>query len=135
MTTPERLMLQAKEERRRGEVAAAEANYAKAASLADTRAEPHVRAHALRHVAELAAEQGAGERALTAAEEAIRLYAADPGRYRLNLANARRVRALAYAALGRTHESRDDWRAARELYEELGIEAGVAECDRRLLSG
>jgi tetratricopeptide (TPR) repeat protein len=125
-------MERAKEERRRGNVAAAEASYAEAASLAGDAAQPHLRAHALRHVAELAAEQGAGERALGAAQEAVEIYAAHPGAHRLNVANARRVRALAFAALGRAAESADDWRAARALYEELGIEAGVAECDRRL---
>ena len=129
--TPELLMQQAKEERRRGAISAAEATYAEAASAAET---SHLRAHALRHVAELAAEQGAGERALAAAEEAVRIYAADAQTHRLNLANARRVRALAFAALGRTAQSADDWRAARELYDELGIEAGVAECDRGLSS-
>ncbi|HXS48722.1 MAG TPA: hypothetical protein VN713_01205 [Sphingomicrobium sp.] len=134
MTAPELLMQRAKDERRRGQVAAAEASYAEAASLAGTGELAHLRAHALRHVAELAAEQGAGERALKAAEEAVAIYAADRGTHRLNLANARRVRALALAALGRRQESAADWRAARELYEELGIEAGVAECDRRLSS-
>jgi len=132
MSAPEMLMQRAKEERRQGQVAAAEASYAEAASVAGTEALPHLRAHALRHVAELAAEQGAGDRALKAAQEAVEIYAADAGTHRLNLANARRVRALAFAALRRTAESADDWRAARELYEELGIEAGVAECERRL---
>jgi tetratricopeptide (TPR) repeat protein len=131
MTAPEMLMKRAKDERRHGDVAAAEASYAEAASLAGTESS-HLRAHALRHVAELAAEQGAGDRALEAAEEAVAIYVSDPGTHRLNLANALRVRALAFAALGRTEESAQDWRAARELYEALGIEAGVAECDRRL---
>jgi tetratricopeptide (TPR) repeat protein len=131
MSEPELLMQRAKEERRRGDIAAAEASYTEAASLAGT---GHLRAHALRHVAELAAEQGAGERALSAAEEAVAIYGADPATHRLNVANARRVRALALAALGRAEDSADDWRAARALYEELGIEAGVAECDRRLNS-
>ena len=132
MTAPEMLMHRAKDERRAGDVAAAEASYAEAASLAETQELPHLRAHALRHVAELAAEQGAGERALEAAEEAVAIYASDPGTHRLNVANARRVRALAFAALGRNEDSAQDWRAAREIYEALGIGAGVAECDRRL---
>jgi hypothetical protein len=132
MAAPEMLMQRAKDERRHGDLIAAEAHYAEAASLACTEASPLLRAHALRHVAELAAERGAGERALEAAEEAVAIYASDAGTHRLNLANARRVRALALAALGRTEDSAQDWRAARELYEQLGIAAGVAECDRRL---
>jgi tetratricopeptide (TPR) repeat protein len=132
MTAPELLMQRAKDERRAGDTAAAEASYAEAASLAETQELPHLRAHALRHVAELAAEQGAGERALEAAEEALAIYASDAGTHRLNVANARRVRALALAALGRNEDSAEAWRAAREIYEALGIDAGVAECDRRL---
>jgi hypothetical protein len=132
MTALEMLMQRAKDERRAGDVAAAEASYAEAASLAQTQELPHLRAHALRHVAELAVEQGAGQRALDAAEEAVAIYASDPGTHRLNVANAHRGRALAFAALGRDADSAEDWRAARDTYEALGIDAGVAECDRRL---
>lgn len=132
MTGPELLMQRAKQERNDGDVAAAEASYAEAASLAQSEHLPNLRAHALRHVAELAADRGDGDRALGAAEEAVAIYTGDKGAQRLNLANARRVRALAFGSLGREDEAARDWRAARMIYEELGIEAGVAECDRRL---
>jgi tetratricopeptide (TPR) repeat protein len=126
------MMEQAKAERRQGNAAAAEATYSKAAEQARSEGSDRLRAHALRHVAGLAAERGAGEHALEAAEEAVAIYRADAGESPLNLANARRVRALAFASLGRAAESSQDWQGARELYQQLGIAAGVAECDLRL---
>jgi hypothetical protein len=57
---------------------------------------------------------------------------ADAAQSPLDLANAHRVRALAFACLGRNKDAARDWQAARCLYDELGVAAGVAECDRRL---
>jgi hypothetical protein len=124
---------QAKAERRQGDAAAAEASYGKAAELARMEGADRLRAHALRHFAELAAERGAGQPALKAAEQAVAIYLADTGESPLNLANAYRVRALTLSSLGRDTESEQDWRAARDLYQQLGIATGVAECDGRLL--
>jgi tetratricopeptide (TPR) repeat protein len=132
MPSAEAVMSHAKELRRQGDEGAAEASYGEAADLAGSEGQEQLRAHALRHVAELAAQRGAGERALEAAEEALAIYQADPGASPLDIANAHRIRALAFGSLGRAEESAEDWSAARELYEELGIHAGVAECDRRL---
>ena len=91
-----------------------------------------MRAHALRHVAELAADRGDGKSALDAADEALEIYEAEAQARPLDIANAHRVRALALTAAGRTEDSAQSWRTARQSYQDLGIEAGVAECDRRL---
>lgn len=134
MNSAEEIARRAKDQRQKGDSLAAEASYIEAAELARSVGSSEMRAHALRHVAELAAERGDGERALQSAEEALSLYQANPDELPLNIANAHRVRALAFSALGREQDSARDWRAARDLYEELGIVAGVAECDRRLNS-
>jgi len=132
MTPAELTIKRAKEERGRGDVEVAETSYAEASALAASEGLPQLRAHALRHFAELAAERGAGERALEAAEEALSIYRSNPNESPLNVANAHRVRALASSALGRMDDAADDWRSARKLYSKLGVSAGVAECDRRL---
>jgi hypothetical protein len=123
---------QAKAERRRGDAAASEATYGKAAELARKEGANRLCGHALRHFAELAAERGAGRPALEAAEEAIAIYRADATDAPLDLANAHRVRALALEAVDHGEEAAQDWRAARDLYQHLGIAAGIAECDARL---
>lgn len=134
MTDAELAIEHARAARKQGDTAAAETNYLEAAALAGAEGLPDLRAHALRHVAELAAERGAGERALEAAQEALAIYRSTPVGPPLNLANAHRVRALAFASLGRADEAARDWQSARALYEELGIEAAVIECNRRLNS-
>ena len=131
----EAMIARAKERHQQGDNAAAEATYAAAAALAIGEGSARLRAHALRHVAQLAAERGAGERALEAADLALTIYRANPADEALNIANSYRVRALALSVLGRTNDAAHDWHAARKLYEQLGIRAGVAECDRRLGSG
>ena len=132
MTSIESMISLAKEQRNRGDLAAAEAGYAEAAALASSEGSPRLKAHCLRHVAELAAELGDGDRALAAADESLAIYRSDSEEQQLNIANAHRVRALALGVLDRNEDSAQDWRSARGLYKELGIEAGVAECDRRL---
>ena len=131
MQSAEEMIRTAREQRKLGNADAAEASYEVAAALALIEGSAERRAHALRHVAELAAARGQGNVALEAADEAVAIYAsAEPDS--LNLANAHRVRALAFATCGRSEDSQSDWREARKLYEQQGIEAGVAECDRRL---
>jgi hypothetical protein len=132
MSSAELIIARAKEQRQHGDTAAAETSYAEAAALAQSEGLPRLRAHALRHVSELAAARGAGSSALDAAEEALSIYRSNRRELPLNVANAHRVRALAFSSLGRTEESARDWRSARKLYAQLGVSAGVAECDRRL---
>jgi Cdc6-like AAA superfamily ATPase len=132
VTRTESVIRRPKEQRQRGETAAAGASYTEAAALAASEGDVRLQAHALRHVAELAAERGAGVLALDAAQQAVAIYEADAAQSPLDLANAHRVRALAFACLGRNKDAARDWQAARCLYDELGVAAGVAECDRRL---
>jgi tetratricopeptide (TPR) repeat protein len=132
MASIDALLRKAKEARQNGDVRGAEARYVDAATLAGSEGAALMRAHALRHVAELAAARGDAKRALDAADEALKIYGAEAAPRPLDVANAHRVRALALMAAGRTEDSAQSWRTARQSYQDLGIQAGVAECDRRL---
>lgn len=94
--------------------------------------DPLQRAHALRHLGEILAENHRTDEALAAAEEAVALYRDAPPGARLDLANALRVRAIVHEAGARTENATADWREARGLYAALGLAEGVAECDAHL---
>lgn len=90
------------------------------------------RAYALRHSSDRARVAGHPAKALDAAAGAIAVYAGHLDRP-LDLANALRLKALALDELDREAEAVVEWREARRLYLELGIDEGVTECDGRLL--
>jgi len=104
--------------------------YVQAVEIARRSNEHDLLAHALRHVSDLDREAGRAEAALSAAEEAVDLYRAQPEVPRLDLANALRLSALAREALARP--AAEAWREAGDLYVDLDIEAGVAEAERHL---
>jgi hypothetical protein len=118
--------------RSQGDAARSEQLYSHAATLASAEGDDSLRAHALRHVSDLARERGAFSEALDAAEEAQALYRAAPGSRPLDHANALRLTALALDALGDAHAAASQWRQARALYVKEGIHLAVEECDRRL---
>ncbi|MBA3878594.1 MAG: hypothetical protein C0500_02630 [Sphingobium sp.] len=118
--------------RTEGQADRAAAAYREAADLARLGEQPQLRAHALRHLSDLAREAGDIETALASGREALSLYRADPAALPLDVANALRVTALALGLRGQTNEAVPLWREARGLYAGLGIEAGVAECDQHL---
>lgn len=90
--------------------------------------DPHLLAHALRHLGELHLELGHGERALQHLREALDLYRAQPATAPLDLANAVRPLAICLERQGTDDEARILWSEARDLYAGLGIDAGVEEC-------
>jgi tetratricopeptide (TPR) repeat protein len=122
------LISQAKTSQQRGKAAEALAHYHKAAARARQSGDLVQLAYCLRHVSAIALELNDNEAALSAGEEAVAIYrecADDP----LGLANALRVTGLAQAALGQRDEAAACWFEARNLYQQLGIQAGVAEAD------
>ncbi|AQR61944.1 hypothetical protein BZG35_09995 [Brevundimonas sp. LM2] len=88
-------------------------------------------AHDLRHRSDAARLAGRAVEALSLATEAVGIYAGQ-STHRLDLANALRLKALALDDLDQPGEATLDWTEARGLYAELGIAAGVTECDARL---
>lgn len=109
--------------------------YAKAAALSREQGQPLLRAHALRHLSDLDRSVGRAEMALASADQALALYQAQADSDPLDRANALRLAAMALEDLRRPRDAAKRWEAARALYAERGVEAGVAECDDRLSAG
>lgn len=124
--TVEQRIAEARQLRNAGAGGPALAAYQAAAEQAAAEASPGLRAHALRHVADLAREQGAIETALTAAAEAVALTHA-LGAPALDRANALRVHALTLQA-----QAQQLWAQAGALYEQAGVPEGVAEARTHL---
>ena len=89
-------------------------------------------AGSLRHVSELLVELERAAEAAPLIEESLRIVRADPDASQLLLANTVRVAARVQAGLSQLEAARALWSEARALYLACEIEAGVAECDRRL---
>lgn len=124
----------AREAMTEGRAPEARNSYARAAALSRERGAPLLQAHALRHLSDLDREAGHPEQALAHAEQAAALYGSNGHRASLEMANALRLKAQALDCLRRADASREAWTAARDLYAEAGVAAGVAECEARLAS-
>jgi hypothetical protein len=107
-------------------------SYARAAALSRESGAPLLQAHALRHLSDLDREADHLEQALAHAEQAAALYSANGQGASVDRANALRLKALALDGLRKTEQARAAWTAARDLYADAGVPAGVAECERRL---
>ena len=119
-------------ERDQGQVDLAIAHYEEALALELTLGDYQCIAHTARHLGDMHVHQKRPKDAEPFFEEAMTLYRGDPETEPLNLANALRGYALLKQALGDVEATRASFKEARELYAELGIDAGVEECDRCL---
>jgi tetratricopeptide (TPR) repeat protein len=132
MSQARETIAEARSIRTAGDAAAAEQLYRQGAALARSEDDDVLRAHALRHVSDLARERGDVGEALAAAEEAVTLYRAAPDARPLDLANALRQLALALEGAGHPQEAVPAWQEARGLYARVDVQAGVEEADRHL---
>ncbi len=107
-------------------------SYARAAALSRESGAPLLQAHALRHLSDIDREADHLEQALAHAEQAAALYRSNGQGTSIDMANALRLTALALDALRRPGPAEAAWTAARDLYADAGVAAGVAECERRL---
>ncbi len=125
-------LITAREAAGQGRPADARNSYARAAALSRESGAPLLQAHALRHLSDL--DRGADhlEQALAHAEQAAALYRANGQAASPDMANALRLKALALDSLRRVEPARLAWTAARDLYRDAGVAAGVAECEARL---
>ena len=128
----ERHLTLAREAAVEGRAGDARNSYARAAALSRESRAPLLQAHALRHLSDLDRQADHLEQALAHAEQAAALYEANGQGATLDMANALRVKALALDALRRASPARTAWALARDLYDEAGGAAGVAECEARL---
>jgi tetratricopeptide (TPR) repeat protein len=106
--------------------------WARAAALSRESGAPLLQAHALRHLSDIDRETDQLEQALAHAEQAAALYRSNGQAASIDMANALRLTALALDALRRPVPAEAAWTAARDLYADAGVAAGVAECERRL---
>jgi tetratricopeptide (TPR) repeat protein len=119
-------------ERDIGSLEPARHHYSNAAVLYRQIGPPERLAYALRHEADILRE-------LNLPVEAEPLYLEAEGIYRqqgesveLDLANTLRGLALVNESTGRTAASRSLFEQARDLYAKCNVEAGAAECNRKL---
>lgn len=89
-------------------------------------------AHAVRHVGDVQRGLKQLDLAELAYAEALAIYRGHPERSTLDLANAIRGMALLKGQTGDREEARLLWNESKELYAEVGVEAGVAESTRQI---
>lgn len=119
-------------ERDLGHGDAARPLYEEAVAVCRAEGEPLALAHTLRHLGDLHREAGLARDAEVCYNEALGLYRSHKATAPLDLANAIRPLAILKEAAGEEDEARRLWLEARDLYQVVGVSAGVAECSARL---
>lgn len=126
------LMMLGQIERDRDKRSRALQHYEEAVAICREVADTQVMAHTVRHLADLYCEEAKFDLAEKFFDEALTLYRSEPNTAPANLANAIRGYAVLKDAIDEHEAAKQFWKEARELYLDLGIDAGVAECDSRL---
>lgn len=129
LSQPEALIQQAQQARKAGQLYQAAGLYSQAAELYRAAGHELRLAHTLRHAADVLRDDGKLAQAEPLYLEALALYRAHPEAPHLDLANALRPLALLREA-----QARQLWTEARDLYDSVGVEAGVNECSQHLQS-
>jgi tetratricopeptide (TPR) repeat protein len=122
----------AQAERDIGNLEASGHHYANAVILYRQIGPPERLAYALRHEADVLREECRPAEAEPLFVEAETIYRQMGEVAKLDLANTLRGLALVNEALTKPDVSRARWLEARALYAQQNIDAGVAECDKRL---
>lgn len=102
--------------------------YEKRLAIHETQGKPLRQAHAIRHIADIQYEQDELDKSEENYKKALEIYRSTKGHSKLDLANALRGYALLLEARNHKVLADQQWREAKNLYWELGIEAGVQEC-------
>jgi tetratricopeptide (TPR) repeat protein len=108
-------------------------HYEEAAAIYRAEGDALKLSHTVRHLGDIHREDGRAELAEPCYREALEIYRAHSGETpALELANAIRGYAILQGETGKAAEAANLWREAGELYAAENVEAGVAECRRRL---
>jgi tetratricopeptide (TPR) repeat protein len=119
-------------ERDIGNLEAARLHYAGAATLYREIGPPARLAYALRHEADLLRKECRSAEAEPLYLEAASIYREQGEEAALDLANTLRGLALVAESSGKPDASRSLWQETRQLYAKCNVQAGVAECDKKL---
>ena len=118
--------------RREGRLDVARDRYQAAAEVLREADAPLRLAHTVRHVADIQSELGELEQAHANFADALAIYRAQADTGKLDLANTLRGYALLLEKLEDAAAARAMWEEARELYNAVGVQAGVDEAERQL---
>lgn len=119
-------------ERDLGNNALALQHYCEAVGIIRTLDDPDRLAHTVRHVADILRHEHRVDEARICYGEALTIYRQRSGTKALDLANAIRGFALLNEAAGEKPAAMELWREAKNLYQSLGLDAGVQESERHL---
>ncbi len=119
-------------ERKLGDVESARTHYEESVAILRNYGDTLTLAHTVRHLGDVYVELRRPDLARHCYDEALRLYRTHPEAAPLDRANAIRSMALLQHQTAEHAEARILWEQAREIYADLGTEAGVAECDVHL---
>lgn len=106
--------------------------YQEAVAIYHARSDMLRLAHTVRHVGDIYSEDGQFAPAELCYRDALEMYRTNPDTPPLDLANTLRGFAILNEKTGRGEEARQLWIEARDFYESVNVEAGVAESKRRL---
>jgi len=119
-------------ERDIGNLKAARLHYAGAATLYREIGPAERVAYAIRHEADIFRAEGQPADAEPLYLEAEKIYRQQGDEAALDLANTLRGLAVVTESLAKPDTSRSLWQEALQLYAKCNVEAGVAECDKKL---
>jgi tetratricopeptide (TPR) repeat protein len=106
--------------------------YRQAVELYRAHGTPLELAHCVRHVGDILRNLRRPEESAACYQEALTIYRREEQGFLLDLANANRGFALLEEQRGHAAEAVALWQQARDLYRQTGIEAGVAEGEKRI---
>jgi tetratricopeptide (TPR) repeat protein len=106
--------------------------YSEASALYRKLDSPLALAHTIRHVADILRNQKKLKEAEPCYSEALAIYRSHIETPPLDLANAIRGYALLKDSMGDADEAMHLWSEAKNLYEEAGVQAGVAESESHI---
>jgi tetratricopeptide (TPR) repeat protein len=111
---------------------ATQASYEEAVSISREQGDTLLLAHSVRHLGDVHRRLGRVEAAAACYGEALELYRNHEQPPKLDFANAIRPMAILKEDAGAVDEVKKLWQEARDLYDEVNVQEGVAECSHHL---
>ncbi len=119
-------------EQEMGREHATQALYQEAVTISRAQGDTLLLAHSVRHLGDIHLRVGQADAAVACYDEALTLYRSHPQPPPLDFANAIRPLAILKQNAGMNEDAKKLWQEARDLYEEVNVRGGVAECSHHL---